>query len=178
VATPTDLTDATVAVVVVSTDPPETATKTGGRAIVLLARRGATWSAVASVDSVADIDHDATPKRSGKVRIDHVDVEPGLAGKLYVFQTRSWTSEHAAGETDADGTAQVTVCSVPRAPEAPAFCYRPLVLGTWSYTHDDDSDTCTATTADFFTATISATSATVRLVHGKDAQAEAGRYAF
>jgi hypothetical protein len=177
-ATTDGLTGAQVAAVEVSTDPTDSSKKFGGRAVVLVAQRGSTWSAVASIDSVADIDHSVTPKRSASLKIDHVDVEPGPAGTFYVFQSRSWTSEHSVGEMDVDGTAQITVCSVPRAPAARAFCYKPLLHGSWTFTHDDSSDKCTVATADFFAATISATSATVRLVGGKDPQGEAGRYTF
>jgi len=166
------------AVVEASTDPSETAIKVGGRAFVFVAHQGSTWSAVDSVERVADIDRAVTPKRSGTARIDHVDVAPGRGGMLYIFQSRRSTSEHDIGETDADGTAQVTVCSVPRAPTARAFCYKALSLGAWMFTHDDSSDTCSLPTANFFTATISPTYALVRLVNGKDSYDEAGRYTF
>ena len=172
------LTDPHVAIVGVTTEPSDTATKFDGRALVLLAQQGSTWSAVDTVESVTDIDHAVTPKRSGTAQIDRVTAQPGRAGTLYIIQSRSWTSEHALGETDADGTAQVTVCSVPRTPGTPAFCFQPLALARWTFTHDDSSDACTVPTADFFTATITASTATVRLVHGKDDQSEAGRYVF
>jgi hypothetical protein len=177
-ATIDGLTDPHVAVVDVSTDPTDTATKVGGRAFVLVAQQGATWSAVDTIASVGDVDQAVTPKRSGSVNIDRLDVKPGSAGTIYITQSRSWTSEHAVGQTDADGSASVTICSVPSAPATPAFCYLPLSLGAWTFTHDDGSDKCTVPTADFFAATITATSARVRLVHGNDAQGESGRYRF
>ncbi|HEX4455912.1 MAG TPA: hypothetical protein VH143_33860 [Kofleriaceae bacterium] len=166
------------AVVLLQDESPDTATRAGGSALVLLAKRGATWSAISVVESSADIDLTQTPKLTGSLKLVAFDEHPIAGGLLYSIETRTETAQSDMGEHDLDGTASATLCSVPADAHPDAFCYVPVALGSWSYTWTPKEGSCEIKKLATFAATYDATGATLRLDHGSDADTVAGHYGF
>jgi hypothetical protein len=166
--------------VTVTSNPVEGSSKEGGRAFVLIARHGDKWSAVDEVESVADIDLSETPKMSGVASITSFETRTLADGTLYAIQSQTETHEHSMGDMDYDGSAQLTVCVSPNNPKLQPFCYKPLSLGSWSYswttTKKEAADACAVRSVAAFSVTLDATSTTVRLAHGVDREGTAGRY--
>ncbi len=166
------------AVVMLQDNPPDTATHTGGSALVLLAKRGATWSAISVVESSADIDLTQTPKLTGSLKLVAFDEHRIAGGSLYSIETRTETAQSDMGEHDLDGTASATLCPVPSDAHSAAFCYAPVSLGSWSYTWTPKEGSCEIKKLATFAATYDPSGAMLRLDHGSDVDAVAGHYGF
>jgi hypothetical protein len=151
-------------------NPAETATKSGGAALVMVAKRGATWSAVAVIDAAGDIDLAATPKLVGSLKLVSFDPHPG---SMYSIETRSESRQADMGEHSIEGSVIATLCSA-----ASGVCYTPLKLGTWTYTWTPKANACQISALALFSATFDAGGATLRLDHGSDSDGRAGRYRF
>lgn len=166
--------------VMVSSNPADGATKSGGTAFLLVARHGAMWSAAGIVEIAPDVDLSETPKASRRATIAKFEPHPLAAATLYWIESQSETQEHSMGDLDHDGAAHGTICVAPDAATAAPFCYKPLSLATWTYSFTpakaDAPDACTIQGVTSFEVGLDATSATVRLVHGNDSEGMAGRY--
>jgi hypothetical protein len=164
----------------VSSNPPDGATKSGGETFVLIARRDATWSPAGIVEVAPDIDFSETPKATQKATIARFESRPLADGTLLWIESRHETQEHSAGDLDQDGAAQATICVVPGAAASPAFCYKPLALGSWVYSFTTakagDPSACSVSSAATFAVSLEPGSATVRLTHGSDSEGLAGHY--
>jgi hypothetical protein len=163
-------------VVEVRSQPADTAATSGGEAFVLVARHGTTWSPVAVIDAAPDVDLSQTPKASHRATIASLEARPIADGTMLWIESRSEVQERSMGDLDRDGEALGTICVVPSAASAAPFCYAPLRLGAWSYALTVADGTCAIHNVATFAATIDATSATLRLVHGADADGVVGRY--
>jgi hypothetical protein len=150
-------------------DGPDPDVKRGGSALVLLAKRGQTWSAVAVVDAQGDIDLAQTPKLGESLSVVAFEPHPTAAGPLYWIQTRSETHESDMGDQDLEGGVLGTLCT-------PAFCYAPLKLGTWTYSFTPAKETCEISKLTTLSASFDASAITLQLEHGGDADGAAGRY--
>jgi hypothetical protein len=166
------------AVVLLQDNPADTATHTGGSALVMLAKRGATWSAISVVESSADIDLTQTPKLTGSLKLVAFDEHPSASGSLLSIETRTETAQSDMGEHDLDGTASATLCVVPSDAHAEAFCYVPVSLGSWSYTWTPKEGSCEIKKLATFAAAYDPTGVMLRLDHGSDGNGVAGRYGF
>jgi hypothetical protein len=166
------------AVVLLQDNPANPDSHTGGSALVLVAKRGATWSALSVVETSGDIDLSQTPKLAGSVKLAAFDAHPVAGGSLVSIETQTETHQSDMGEHDLQGTATDTLCSIPTDPHADAFCYEPVALGTWSYTWTPKESSCEIKNLATYTASLDATGATLELDHGSDADGVAGRYKF
>jgi hypothetical protein len=162
------------AIVQLQDNPADTASHTGGSALLLVAKRGATWSAISVVDTTGDIDLAQTPKLTGSVKLVALDAH----GSIYSIETRNETAQSDMGEHDLDGTVTGTLCSIPSDAHADAFCYVPVNLGTWSYTWTPKEGSCEIKKLATFNASYDGAGATLQLAHGSDADGVAGRYQF
>jgi len=164
----------------VSSNPPDGATKSGGETFVLIAGRDAAWSPAGIIEVAPDIDFSVTPKATQKATIARFESRPLADGTLYWIESRHETQEHSMGELDQDGAAQGTICVAPGAAAAPAFCYKPLALASWTYSFTPakggDSSACSVSSATTFAVSLESGSATVRLTHGNDSEGLAGHY--
>jgi hypothetical protein len=163
-------------IVEVTSQPADTDAKSGGNALVLVAKHGAKWSAVAVVDSEPDIDLSQTPRMTEHSGIAKFEAHPLVDGQLYWIVSQTETQDTSTGDVDHDGGMLGTICVAPTNPNTPAFCYTPLKLGAWTYAAADS--TCTITKLVTLSATLDATSATLRLDHGSDTDGLAGHYLF
>ena len=166
------------AVVLLQDNPANTDSHTGGGALVLLAKRGATWSALSILETSGDIDLSQTPKLGGSVKLVAFDAHPVANGSLYSIETQAETHESDMGVHELQGTATDTLCSIPSDAHAEAFCYEPVGLGSWSYTWTPKESSCEIKKLATYTASLDATGATVQLDHGSDGDGVAGRYKF
>lgn len=148
--------------------PADPDAKHGGSALVLVARHGATWSAVTVVDAQGDIDLTQTPKLGESLTLQAFEPH----GSLIWIQTRSETHEADMGDHDLDGGVLGTVCTL----GAQAACYAPLKLATWTYTWTPAKSTCEIAKLSVRSASFDATGVTLRLEHGSDADGIVGRY--
>jgi hypothetical protein len=166
--------------VMVSSNPADGASKSGGSAFILVARHGAMWSAAGVVELAPDVDLAETPKASRRATVTKLEPHPLAAATLYWIESQSETQERSMGDLDRDGAAQGTICVAPNAGTAAPFCYKPISLGAWTYSFTpakaDAPDACTIQGATAFGVGLDATSATVRLLHGSDSEGMAGRY--
>jgi hypothetical protein len=104
-----------------------------GRTLVLLARRGATWSALLAVDSSDEVDRTETPQTSDLASVRRYEELPLGGGTLFWIQTASESSDVAAGDRFVQGSAGLTLCAVPAdGADGAASCAR-LSLGEWDY---------------------------------------------
>ncbi|HEY1555913.1 MAG TPA: hypothetical protein VGF94_13835 [Kofleriaceae bacterium] len=158
----------------VTSKPANPDTTSAGDALVVIAKHGTTWSPLGEIESSADIDLSVTPHMSGEATLLHVDEHALADGSLVWIETQSETVENSLGEHDHDGSASGTICIVPAS--APGYCFASLELAKWTYSLDNQSEQCTVSTAATYAATVSATSATLRLEHGSDDDNAAGTY--
>ena len=172
--------DPSAQLVKVSSNPPDGSKKSGGQAFVLIAKHAATWSPAGVVESAADIDLAETPKATQRATIARFVSQPVADGNLYWIESRHETQERSMGDLDHDGTAQGTICVAPKTAATRPFCYKPLNLGTWTYSFTTakagDPSACTITAVTAFAVNLEPASATVRLVHGNDSEGLAGHY--
>ena len=161
----------------VSSTPADDSTS-GGEAFVFVAKHGATWSPVAVIEGAPDVDLSITPKASHTAKIDRVEAHAIASGSLYWIESHHEAQDKSMGESEREGEAHGTVCTVPTG--ASPWCGAPLVRGAWTYTYSlakaDQPDACTITKVSTYAATLDPTSVTVRLVHGSDEDGVAGRY--
>lgn len=163
------------AIVMLQDNPADPDSHTGGSALVMLAKRGATWSAISVVETSGDIDLSQTPKLGGSVKLVGFDAHPG---SLYSIETQNETHESDMGEHELQGAATATLCAVPNDPHADAVCYVPLSLGSWSYTWLPKEGSCEIKKLAIFKASFDATGATLQLEYGSDSARVGGRYQF
>lgn len=150
----------------------------GGEAFVFVAKHGTAWSPVAVIEGAPDVDLSVTPKASHTAKIDRVESHATATGNLYWIDSHHEAQDKSMGESERDGEAHGTLCRVETG--AAPSCGKPLRLGAWTYAYTlakaDQPDACTVTKASTYAATVEPTSVTVRLVHGSDEGAVAGRY--
>jgi hypothetical protein len=156
-------------VVQIQDNPVEPDSKTGGTALVLVAKRGTTWSALAVVDAEGDIDLAQTPKLTESVKLLAFEPHPIAGGSLYSIETRGETRESDMGDHDIEGGVVESLCTT-------AFCYAPLRLADWSYTWTPAKTSCAVSKLASFVATFEPSSVTMVLEHGSDRDGVAGRY--
>lgn len=167
-------------IVEVRSKPADLAATSGGEAFVLVAKHGGTWSAVAVIDAAPDVDLTVTPKVSHRAKIATFESHSLPSGSLYWIESQSEAQEKSMGDLERDGEAQGTICVMPAAASAAPFCYAPLKLGAWTYAFTvakaDQPDACSIRSVATYTATLDAAAATLRVVHGSDADGTAGHY--
>jgi len=156
------------AIVKLTDDPTDTSTKTGGSALVMVAKRGGSWSPLSVVATQGDIDLTATPKLTAALELVSFDAHPG---SLYSIEARDETRQSDMGDHAIDGGVTATLCST-----TTGTCYEPLKLGTWSYTWTPKEAACQISTLSVFAATFDATGVTMRLEHGSDGDGLTGRH--
>jgi hypothetical protein len=165
-------------IVEVRSHPADLAATAGGQAFVLVAKHGATWSALAVIDGASDVDLTTTPKLSQRAAITRFEQQPIAAGALVWIESRTESQERSMGDLDRDGAARGTICVLPAA--AAPSCFAPLEVGAWTYAFTvakaDSADACTAQKVVTYAATITAGAAELRVAHGADADRLAGRY--
>ena len=166
------------AVVQLQDNPADPDSKTGGTALVLVAKRGSSWSAISAIDAEGDIDLTQTPKLTESAKLVAFEAHPIASGSLYSIETRSETRQSDMGDHDIEGGVVETFCAIPRDAHAAATCYAPLNLGTWSYTWTPAKTSCEISKLAIFAASFDATGVTMRLDHGSDADGIAGHYRF
>jgi hypothetical protein len=113
-----------------------------GRELVLVARTGATWSALVAVDESGAVDLAQQPRAAAGVAVSMYEELPYRGGTLHWVQTASEFSETATGETEERGHSALTLCWVRGDREAaPPTCAR-FLLAEWDYTFEmmDDDD--------------------------------------
>jgi len=164
------------AVVVDVPSQPASDSISGGNTLVLIAKHGATWSAVSAVETAADIDLKEMPHATASAKLARLDVRATAAGTQIWIESWNQREEKSVGDLDRDGEEHGTLCIAPAA--APPFCYAPLPLGSWFYSFDMQKGTCEIQTLSMFAATIDPPAATLRLVHGADKDGLAGSYKF
>jgi hypothetical protein len=166
--------------VVVSSNPTDPSSKSGGEAHVLVARHGAAWSAIGVIETAPDVDLSETPKASHTAKITRFESHPLGDAALYWVESRNQAQEKSMGDLEYNGAAQATICVVPNAATAAGFCYAPIKLGAWEYAFTiakaDQADACSIRTAATFSAVLEASAVTVRLLHGTDSETTAGLY--
>jgi tetratricopeptide (TPR) repeat protein len=156
--------------VVVSEEPADPETTAGGSAIVLVAKRGASWSALQVVETSDEIDRSVTPKASHTAEINAYEER----GATIWVETQNEYSETGAGEHDSRGEAGLTICGADG-------CAARIPLATWDSTrtlnHGEGEDTCEVRTGNAYRATLtSAGVLTLVLAAGMDDGGRAGRY--
>ncbi len=164
-----------------TSNPTDPEARRPGTAIVLVAKRGATWSALGELDLAPEIDTDVSPRGSNAVDVVMYDERPIPGGTLVWVQSQNKFSETAAGENEVTGDASLSVCELPADPSRAASCDLPVTIGTWSYTYaifeDDDRERCSVIEATTYRATLTSRGGlSVVLVNGVDEGALAGRY--
>lgn len=104
-----------------------------GETVVLLARRGATWSALQVVETAGEVDRAETPRTRNETELRHYEELPFRGGTLFWVQTATEETDVAAGDQFVEGTAGLTLCAVPGDGAAgEPWCAR-LQLGEWGY---------------------------------------------
>jgi tetratricopeptide (TPR) repeat protein len=101
-----------------------------GRSLVLIAKRGATWSALRIVEASSDIDLAETPRMSESAEITRYDELPYRDGVLYWIESKREQEESGAGEHDLQGSSRLTLCALP---DGKARSCTHWVRGEWSY---------------------------------------------
>jgi hypothetical protein len=152
-----------------------------GTALVLLARRGATWSALQVVDAAPDVDLGETPNAVGAATVLAYEERPDAAGTTIWIESQNQYSETDAGEQEVRGDAALTLCAIPTAGSARASCDARIVLTAWDYSitraRGDGEDQCEVRAGYGYRATLtSAGTLTLALERGKDDAARAGSY--
>lgn len=104
-----------------------------GETVVLLARRGATWSALQVVESAGEVDRAETPRTRNEIELGRYEELPFRGGTLFWVQTETQETDVAAGDEFVEGSAGLTLCAVPGDGAAgEPWCAR-LPLGKWDY---------------------------------------------
>jgi len=153
----------------------------GGTALVLLAKRGATWSALQVVDSADAVDLGETPNAVHAATVRAYEERPQAGRTTIWIESQHQYSETGAGEQEVRGEAALTVCAIPTAASEPASCQARIPLAGWDHTviraHGDGEDRCDARSGFAYRATLtSAGVLTLVLASGVDDGGRAGRY--
>jgi len=160
-----DATAVLVQVKSVSADPIE---RVPGEATILVAKRRTGWSAVAVVATAADVKQRDAPGGSEKVTVESSKAEPIVGGTLYWIVARNDEHDHRLGKLSVTSATEGTIC---RISSNDASCLTPVVLAAWSY-----EEHCKVHTLGLFHATVTPTTVTVRVEHGKQSEPIAGTY--
>lgn len=175
--TPDKEADANARLVKIRSLPEATDTTSPGEAYVLVARRGATWSAIEIVEVAVEIDLSETPKASERATISRFEAKPITDGTMYWIESRTDSQDKSMGELEISGEAQGLIC---RTTPTSAGCYPPLALGSWEYTFTvakaGAADACAIQKIATFGVTLDASSANVQLLQGTQTDAIAGTY--
>jgi len=158
--------------VVVQEQPADPDKAVGGTAFVLVAKRGASWSALQVVETAGDVDLTVTPRAMHSATVLAYEER----GTTIWVETKNQYSESGGGESEVRGEAALTVCSIGE----PAACAR-VPLAGWDYSstsaHGDGDDTCEVRSAFAYRAALtSAGVLTLVLAAGVDDGGHAGRY--
>ncbi|MEZ4359870.1 MAG: hypothetical protein R3B48_06790 [Kofleriaceae bacterium] len=111
-----------------------------GHDVVLVARRGATWSALRVVESADEVDRTETPMAREQAEVRSYEELSFGGGTLFWVQTEQVSRDQAAGPF-VQGKASLTLCAVPAdgdAGKAP-WCAQ-LSLGEWDYDSEPEGD--------------------------------------
>jgi hypothetical protein len=159
-------------------DPDATA---AGTALVLLARRGASWSALQIVDAAPDVDLGETPNAVHAATVRAYEERPDATGTTIWIESQNQYSETDAGEEEVRGDASLTLCAIPTAASAPASCDAKIALASWDHTitraRGEGDDKCEVRAGYAYRATLTSAGAlTLALESGKDDAAHAGAY--
>jgi hypothetical protein len=161
--------DANAALVRVKSVPADPNRRAAGEATIFVAKRGGAWSAIASIATAADVDQGETPEGSEKVIVERTRNQPIEGGTLYWIEARNEAQDKSlGGKLAVTGSTEGTIC---RVTTDDTSCLGPIVLGAWSY-----GDRCNVHTLGVFRATITPTTVTIRIEHGKQSEAIAGTY--
>jgi hypothetical protein len=144
----------------------------GARALVLVGKRGATWTALGIVASAAGYDPD-TPKMSSRATVERFEAKPLADGTLYWIESQEHTQEKAVGDLDETGEVRGTICVIRN---DNGYCFEPIELGSWDSTTSNSA--CTLRHFAAVGARITANSVAVQLVHGVAPDKLAGKYKF
>jgi len=152
-----------------------------GTALVLLARRGATWSALRVVDAAPDIDLGESPNAVHAATVRAYEERADAVGTTIWVESQNQYSETDAGEEEVRGDAALTLCAIPTDASAPASCDARIALASWDYSitraRGDGDDQCEVRAGYGYRATLtSAGTLTLALERGKDDAARAGSY--
>jgi hypothetical protein len=152
-----------------------------GTALVLLARRGTTWSALQVVDAAPDVDLGETPNAVHAATVRAYEERPDAAGTTIWVESQNQYSETDAGEEEVRGDAALTLCAIPAAATAPASCDARIALASWDYSitraRGDGEDQCQVRAGVGYRATLTSSGTlTLALERGKDDAARAGSY--
>nr|MBA3818632.1 hypothetical protein [Deltaproteobacteria bacterium] len=152
-----------------------------GTALVLVAKQGATWSALQIVDAAPDVDLTETPKvvHAATVLGYEERAEPG--GTLIWVQSQNQYAETMMGEADARGEAALTLCTVPAAAGGRPTCSPRRPIASWDHSfipaRDEGVDRCEVRTDVAYAASLtSGGPLTLVLASGTDDAGRAGRY--
>lgn len=173
--------NSTVRLVEVSNVPDEDSDFAGGSAFVLLAARGAAWSAVGVVEVAPAVDLSMTPNGSHSATIIGLDTRAHDDEAWVWVQSENQYSETGMGEQEVTGTAAISICVVPAATAQPAYCYEPVKLAAWDYVFTieraGEPNACKVRDAAVMSVRLDSTGAVViGLEAGVDKAGSAGRY--
>ncbi len=147
-----------------------------GESVVLLARRGKTWSPLLSVASADEVDRDETPRTTTTASVLRYEELPFGDATLFWVQTTSETSDVAAGDRFVQGTAALTLCAVPgEGAIGDPWCAQ-LPLGEWDYHSSPEGDCAVRKLLTYRVTLDGKGEGEVVLEHGADAQKQAGRF--
>lgn len=159
--------------VVVQEQPANPDEATGGTAIVLVGKRGESWSALQVVETADEVDLTETPNAMHAASVLAYEER----GTTIWVETTNHYSDRGAGETESRGEVGLTVCRVGE----PAACAKRIPLAAWDTSsisaHGEGDDTCEVRSAFAYRATLSSAGVlTLALVAGMDDGGRAGRY--
>lgn len=151
-----------------------------GRALVLIAKGKAGWSALRVVESSRDVDLTETPRMTHGAEILEAEVRPYRGGLLFWIASRQQREEWAIGELDATGSRDLTICALPPGEEPSCTQW---VLGEWSYletpSQREGADACESRElATYFVMMDATGKLNVTLASGVDKKGAVGEYAL
>lgn len=150
-------------------------------ALVLITKRGASWSALQLIETTPEVDRDETPRAAHDATPLRYEERPIDGGTLLWVQSENAYTDTGAGERDAVGDAGLTVCVVPSAIGSPPWCLARQPIASWSHSSSafDDAEPCEARVALSYRATLASSGLlTLVLAEGVDVEGRAGSYQF
>lgn len=150
-------------------------------ALVLVARRGASWSALQVVDTSDGVDLEEQPQATPSAEALRYEELPYGGGTLFWVQTQSKLSEWSMGELEESGDASLTLCARPAGATEAAWCTSRLRLAAWDTVmtpdRDGGDDRCQVRSATALRAAMDAAGAlTFTLAVGADEAGLVGRH--
>lgn len=152
----------------------------GAGALVLVARRGATWSALHELETTPSVDGEETPRAAHHASVAAYAERPLGDRTLLWIETTNVYTDTGAGSSDESGAAQLTLCEIAGAPGGAAWCAAPVKLASWSFSTDtgadDEASTCDVRDATVHRAVLSSARILTLILANGVADGRAGRY--